>query len=282
MHPVIQSLIRAALAEDLGERGDVTSAFFIPSTARSRATLLAKQAGVLSGMDVVAEVLRQVDPALKLKRLLKDGSAFSAGDVLGVIQGPSRSLLTAERTLLNFLQRLSGVASTTRRYVDALAGQKTILLDTRKTTPGWRLLEKTAVRHGGGTNHRIGLYDAVMVKDNHLAACGSLQNLQTSIETIRKKHPKMKIQLEAATLEQLEAFLTLRGVNSILLDNMTPAQLKRAVTMNSGKYFLEASGGITLKTIARVAATGVDAISVGALTHSAGSIDISLEFDVET
>ena len=282
MHPVIQSLVQAALAEDLGDRGDVTSTFFIPETAVSRATILAKADGVLSGMEVAAEVLKQVDPRLKLKRLLKDGASFVKGDIAGIITGPSRSLLAAERTLLNFIQRLSGVATITKRYRDALGQQKTVLLDTRKTTPGWRLLEKAAVRHGGGTNHRMGLFDAVMVKDNHIAACGSLQNLQQGIDAVKKRWKKMKIQLEAATLDQFEAYLTLRGVDSVLLDNMSTVQLKKAVQMNAGRYFLEASGGITLKTISKVAATGVDALSVGALTHSAGSIDLSLEFDVDS
>jgi nicotinate-nucleotide pyrophosphorylase (carboxylating) len=180
---------------------------------------------------------------------------------------------------LNFIQRLSGVATTTRRYVEAMANPKVILLDTRKTTPGWRVLEKEAVVHGGGTNHRIGLYDAVMVKDNHLTACGSLMKLQAAIDAVKKKYPKMKIQLEAASLDLLEVFLQLRGVHSVLLDNMSPAQLSKAVKLNAGRLHLEASGGITLKTIAKVATTGVDAISVGALTHSAGSIDLSLEFD---
>ncbi|MBL9116317.1 MAG: carboxylating nicotinate-nucleotide diphosphorylase [Verrucomicrobiaceae bacterium] len=282
MHPVIQSLVQAALAEDLGDRGDVTSTFFVPETAVSRATILAKADGVLSGMDVAAEVLKQVDPRLKLKRLVKDGSSFAKGDVVGVITGPSRSLLAAERTLLNFIQRLSGVATASRRYRDALGDHKTVLLDTRKTTPGWRLLEKAAVRHGGGSNHRMGLYDAVMVKDNHIAACGSLQSLQHGIDAVKKRWKKIKVQLEAATLDQFEAYLTLRGVDSVLLDNMSLAQLKKAVHMNAGRFYLEASGGITLKTIAKVASTGVDAISVGALTHSAGSIDLSLEFDVDS
>lgn len=279
MHPSIQALIDAALAEDLGKAGDVTSRFFIPETARSSARLLAKGEGVVSGMAVTAAVLKKVDPKLKLKVIKMDGEAFVKGDVLGVITGPTRSLLTAERTLLNFLQRLSSVAATTRTYAKAMEGSGVTLLDTRKTTPGWRLLEKAAVKHGGGTNHRMGLYDAVMVKDNHLTAVGTLPKLQDAIDAVRKKHPKMKIQLEAASLEQFAAFLTLRGVDSVLLDNMTPAQLKKAVKMNGGKLYLEASGGITLKSIAKFAATGVNAISVGALTHSAGSIDISLEFD---
>jgi nicotinate-nucleotide pyrophosphorylase (carboxylating) len=228
---------------------------------------------------VAAEVLTQVDPKIKLKRPWKDGQPFAKGDVVATLSGPTRSLLTAERTLLNFIQRLSGVATTTRRYLEAMANPKVTLLDTRKTTPGWRVLEKQAVLHGGGTNHRIGLYDAVMVKDNHLTACGSLIKLQAAIDDVKKKYPKMKIQLEAASLDLLEVFLQLRSVDSVLLDNMSPALLSKAVKLNAGRLHLEASGGITFKTIKKVATTGVDAISVGALTHSAGSIDLSLEFD---
>ncbi len=279
MSPVIQSLIDNALAEDLSSPGDITSRYFVPETARSTAHILAKAPGVLSGLDVAAEVLRRVDPRLKMKRHIKDGSTFEKGDHIATLGGPTRSLLTAERTLLNFLQRLSGVATTTRRYVNAIADHPVTLLDTRKTTPGWRLLEKTAVKHGGGTNHRMGLYDAVMVKDNHLTACGSLHQLQAAIDQVKKAHPKIKIQLEAASLDQVQAFLTLRGVNSVLLDNMNPAQLRKAVALNTKGLHLEASGGITLKTIAKYAATGVNAISVGALTHSAGSVDLSLEFE---
>lgn len=279
MHPSIQALIDAALAEDLGKPGDVTSRYFIPESSKSSARLLAKADGVVSGMAVAAAVLKKVDAKLKLKQLKKDGEAFVKGDVVGVLSGPTRSLLTAERTVLNFLQRLSAVATTTGRYVQAVAGTGVTLLDTRKTTPGWRLLEKAAVKHGGGTNHRMGLYDAVMVKDNHLTACGTLIKLQAALDAIHKALPKMKLQLEAASLEQFAAFLTLRHVDSVLLDNMTPAQLKKAVKLNAGRLYLEASGGITLKTIRRFAETGVNAISVGALTHSAGSIDLSLEFD---
>jgi nicotinate-nucleotide pyrophosphorylase (carboxylating) len=279
MHPSIQALIDAALAEDLATAGDVTSTFFIPESARSSARLLAKADGMLSGMAVAAAVMKTVDAKLKMKALKHDGDAFARGEVVAILSGPTRSLLTAERTLLNFLQRLAAVATTTQRYVEAVKGTDVVVLDTRKTTPGWRLLEKAAVKHGGGSNHRMGLYDAVMVKDNHLTACGSLSRLQAAIDAVRQTHRKMKIQLEAASLEQFAAFLTLRHVDSVLLDNMTPAQLKKAVKLNQGRLFLEASGGITLKTIRRYAQTGVNAISVGALTHSAGSIDLSLEFD---
>ena len=206
-----------------------------------------------------------------------DGSAFEIGDVIREIEGRTRSVLSAERTALNFLQRLSGVATTTRRYVQAVQPHPVKLLDTRKTTPGWRLLEKAAVKDGGGTNHRMGLYDQVMVKDNHLMACPKLDDLQDAINRVLKDRPGIKIQLEAATLEQVADFLALKGVDMILLDNMTVDDLRRAVKINEGRLFLEASGGITLDTIKEVAATGVDAISVGALTHSSKAVDLSLD-----
>ena len=276
MHPSIQALIRAALDEDLGT-GDVTSTYFIPEAARSKARIIAKEAGVLSGLEVALAVFREVDKGMGVWSDRKDGSAFEIGDVILEIEGRTRSVLSAERTALNFLQRLSGVATTTRRYVQAVQPHPVKLLDTRKTTPGWRLLEKAAVKDGGGTNHRMGLYDQVMVKDNHLMACPKLDDLQDAINRVLKDRPGIKIQLEAATLEQVADFLALKGVDMILLDNMTVDDLRRAVKINEGRLFLEASGGITLDTIKEVAATGVDAISVGALTHSSKAVDLSLD-----
>ena len=193
------------------------------------------------------------------------------------IEGRTRGILAGERTALNFLQRLCGVATTTRRYVQAVQPHPVQLLDTRKTTPGWRRLEKAAVKDGGGTIYRMGLYDQVMVKDNHLMACNKLEDLQAAIDAVRKDRPGIKVEIEAATLEQVADFLALRGVDIILLDNMSTDDLRRAVTINEGRVFLEASGGITLDTIKAVAATGVDAISVGALTHSSKAVDLSLE-----
>jgi nicotinate-nucleotide pyrophosphorylase (carboxylating) len=270
------SLIRAALAEDIAT-GDVTSDYFIPEKTRSKAQIMAKEAGVLSGIDVAKEVFSLVDKGLGVWNEKNDGDSFEVGDVILTIEGKTRSILSAERTALNFLQRLSGVATTTRTYLQAMANPSVQLLDTRKTTPGWRLLEKAAVRHGGGTNHRMGLYDRVMVKDNHHMACGKLPALQSAIDRVKKDKPKIKIQLEAANLAQVKDVLTLKGVDMILLDNMSPAQLKEAVALIDGKIFTEASGGINLRTIAKVATTGVNAISVGALTHSARAIDLSLE-----
>jgi nicotinate-nucleotide pyrophosphorylase (carboxylating) len=194
------------------------------------------------------------------------------------ISGPTRGLLTGERTALNFLQRLCGIATQTRRYVEAVKPHPVQIWDTRKTTPGWRLLEKAAVKAGGGTNHRMGLYDHVMVKDNHIAANGSSEQLQSAIDRVKAERPGVRIQIECDTLEQMARFLKLRGVDMLLLDNMGCEKLREAVQMNAGKLWLEASGGITLDTIAQVAATGVNAISVGALTHSARALDLGLDF----
>ena len=277
MHPSTLSLIRAAILEDFGS-GDITSEFFIPADAKSRANLVARERGVMSGAEVALAVFREIDPLMQVAALVTDGTWFEKGTVLMEIAGPTRSVLSAERTALNFLQRLCRVATQTRRYVDAVKPHPVKVLDTRKTTPGWRLLEKGAVRDGGGTNHRIGLYDQVMVKDNHLVANSGTSELQGAIDRVKAARPGIKVHLEVDSLEQMSRFLQLRGVDMILLDNMAPALLRDAVKLNAGRVFLEASGGITLETIANVAATGVDAISVGALTHSARALDLALDF----
>jgi nicotinate-nucleotide pyrophosphorylase (carboxylating) len=272
------NLICAALEEDIGS-GDLTSLYFIPESTRSRARIMAKEEGVVSGMEVALEVFRQVDKGLGAWAEKSDGDSFEVGDTLITLEGRTRSILTAERTALNFLQRLSGVATNTRRYVQAMDAPQVQLLDTRKTTPGWRELEKAAVRHGGGTNHRMGLYDRVMVKDNHHMAAGKLSTLQEAIDRVKKDHPTVKVQVEAATLAQVKDMLTLRGVDMILLDNMSTGQLREAVELIGGRIFSEASGGITLTTLKKVAQTGVNAISVGALTHSSKAVDLSLEVE---
>jgi nicotinate-nucleotide pyrophosphorylase (carboxylating) len=277
MHPSTLALIRAAITEDMGS-GDVTSEYFIPSTSRSKANLVAREAGVLSGSEVALAVFAEIDPSLEVRCLKRDGDSLTVGDTVMEISGSTRSLLSAERTALNFLQRLCGVATLARRYVEAVKPHAVKVLDTRKTTPGWRLLEKNAVRDGGGTNHRIGLYDQVMVKDNHLVASGSMEALQAAIDRVNQERPAVKVQLEADSLAQVKTFLDLRGVDMILLDNMSPALLREAVRLNAGRLFLEASGGITLSIIQDVAATGVDAISVGAITHSARALDLALDF----
>ena len=272
----VLSLIRAALAEDVGD-GDVTSQFFVPQNAISVARIVAREPGIAAGGHVAAQVFREMDARLIVKTEKEDGASFAKGDVLLTVAGPTESILTGERVALNFLQRLCAIASQTKHYVDAVQPHPVKVLDTRKTTPGWRWLEKMAVRSGGGAGYRMGLYDQVMVKDNHLLADDRLEDLQKAIDKVKAARPGVKVELEADTLDQVSRFLTLRGVDIILLDNMRPAQLHQAVELVKGQVFLEASGGITLDNIHEVAATGVDAISVGALTHSSKAVDLSLE-----
>lgn len=277
MEASIEQLIRAAIAEDVGS-GDVTALYFVPADSAAKAKIVAREAGVLAGMEVALRVFQEIEPKIQAQAIMQDGDAFEPGSVLMEINGPTRGILTGERTALNFLQRLSGVASQARQYVEAVKPHPVQIWDTRKTTPGWRLLEKAAVKAGGGTNHRMGLYDHVMVKDNHLVANGSLEELQSAIDRVRKDRPGTRIQLEADNLDQVAGFLTLRGVDMLLLDNMGPESLREAVSLNAGRLWLEASGGITLATIRDVAATGVNSISVGALTHSARALDLGLDF----
>ncbi|MCC6882467.1 MAG: carboxylating nicotinate-nucleotide diphosphorylase, partial [Verrucomicrobiales bacterium] len=223
-----------------------------------------------------------VDPDLEIHCLAKDGEALERGQTVLTVVGSTQSILSAERTALNFLQRLSGVATLTRRHVAALAGSKTRLLDTRKTTPGWRLLEKAAVRAGGGVNHRIGLHDAVMVKDNHLVAGGTVDELRAGIDRVRGACGPVKIEVEADRLDQVRAFLTVPGIDVILLDNMGTGMLREAVALRNAAgsaILLEASGGVTLEALPDLAATGVDFISVGALTHSATAADLALDLE---
>lgn len=277
--------IAIALAEDLGD-GDVTCRYFVDADRKGKARIFAKEPAVAAGVEVAAEVFRRVDPKLTVVAACSDGDAVQVGETILTISGPVTSILTAERTALNFLQRLSGVATVTRRFVEA-AGKQARVLDTRKTTPGLRALEKAAVKAGGGTNHRFGLYDMVLVKDNHLAAGSTPERLQEAIDLARSAKPGIRVELEADTLDQVRSFLQLRGVDVILLDNMTCAQMKEAVALRDAKgnakaesnsrVELEASGGIALETIRSIAETGVDYISAGALTHSARAIDYSLE-----
>ena len=278
MHPSTLSLIRAALAEDVGG-GDVTSEYFIPADSRSTAKVVAREPGIVSGMEVAEAVFREVDAGIEVKVLIRDGERFERGSTLLEARGQTRALLTAERTVLNFLQRLCAIATQTSKYVQAVQPHPTQVWDTRKTTPGWRLLEKAAVKCGGGTNHRMGLYDHAMVKDNHHAANPSLEALQSNILRLRRERPGTRVQLEAASLEQVRAFLTLEGVDMLLLDNMNVETLREAVQIVGGKLWLEASGGITMDTINAVAATGVNAISVGALTHTVRALDLALDIE---
>ncbi len=260
--------VRAFLAEDVGN-GDVTAEAVVPADARLDATLLLKEDGVVCGLEVVEAVFRELDPDVRFEPLARDGERVR-GEV-AYVSGNARPLLTGERTALNLLGRLSGIATLTRRYVDAVAGTDTLVLDTRKTTPGLRALEKLAVRAGGGTNHRFGLYDAVLIKDNHLRLGGGV-----AASVRNAKETGLAVEVECETLDDVREALE-AGADAILLDNMTPAELRKAVALVAGRAKTEASGGITLETIREVAATGVDAISVGALTHSARSLDVSME-----
>lgn len=272
-------LIDLALAEDLGD-GDVTSRYFIPADRKARAFVVARREGVLSGVEIAARVFARVDPGLDVETMVPDGSRVGEGALLIKVEGAARAILTAERTALNFLQHLSGVATLTAAYVQAVKGTGARILDTRKTTPGFRMLEKQAVLHGGGVNHRMGLYDRAMVKDNHLVAEGGVDALQSAIQRLKTERPEVEVELEADRLQQVRDFLRLDGVDHILLDNMDTADLREAVAARGARArpMLEASGGVSLDTVRAIAATGVDFISVGAITHSAPALDIGLDF----
>jgi len=265
--------------EDIG-LGDVTSEYFVPLGAQARALMVIKEDGVVAGLEVAKRVFQKVDESIEIKILVADGSCVAKGDYVMEIRGAARSVLTAERVALNFIQRLSGIATKTAIFVDLVDGTTATVLDTRKTTPGWRELEKYAVTQGGGMNHRMGLYDRAMVKDNHLVAEHDIKDIQEAIWKLKKDQPMVEVELEADRLDQVEAFLLLEGVDYILLDNMSNDQLLQAVAMrgNEGSPQLEASGGVNEDTIYEIARTGVDFISVGALTHSAVALDISLDF----
>lgn len=271
--------VALALAEDVGA-GDVTCAFFVDAERRGKARIFAKQAGVLAGVEEAARTFRLVDGATTVRTLRANGDVLAVGDTVLEAAGLVRSLLTAERTALNFIQRLSGVATLTRQYVEAVKPHRARILDTRKTTPGLRLLEKAAVAAGGGTNHRMGLHDMAMVKENHYAADPSLLALRAAIARFHAAKPGMRLEIEAQSVQQVRDFLGLEGVDVIMLDNLSVAEMTEAVQLRAElnpQVTFEASGGITLATIKEIAATGVDFISVGALTHSAPAVDFSLD-----
>lgn len=290
MDEQIKAIVQRALAEDVGS-GDVTSQWILPPEMRVRGCFLAKAQGVLAGLEVVRRVFRQVDERIAFQAHKKDGDAISKGDIVATVEGPAASILTAERTALNFLQRMSGIATLTRHYVKAVAGTKAaplrhraVILDTRKTVPGLRLLDKWAVRLGGGHNHRLGLYDMVLIKDNHIAAAGGITQ---AVERVRQRNQPglcpervegLAVEVEVKSLAELEEALAL-SVDRIMLDNMDPDEMRRAVEVTAGRVPLEASGNVTLENVAAIAATGVDYISVGALTHSVKALDISLEVE---
>jgi nicotinate-nucleotide pyrophosphorylase (carboxylating) len=263
----------AALAEDVGE-GDVTTDATVGEDAVGTAEIVVREPGVVCGLAVAETVFRALDPELRFEALVEEGAAVAASTSVARVVGPERAILTGERTALNFLARLSGIATLTRRYVEAVTGTGAAILDTRKTTPGLRALEKHAVATGGGRNHRFGLDDGVLVKDNHLRAAGSVA---AAVERVRAATP-LPVEVECDTLEQVGEALA-AGVEAILLDNMTLEELRDAVSLVRGRAWLEASGGVTLENVRAVAETGVDEISVGALTHSARSLDVSLELE---
>ncbi|MBB6487395.1 carboxylating nicotinate-nucleotide diphosphorylase [Rhizobium lusitanum] len=274
-HLIVEPLVRNALLEDLGLAGDVTTTAVIPAAHRSRVAMVTRQPGVVAGLDASELAFQLVDPSIVMTRHLPDGTKVKPGDVIATIEGPSRGLLTAERTALNFLGHLSGIASVTGGIVEAIAGTKASIVCTRKTTPGLRALEKYAVRAGGGMNHRFALYDAVLIKDNHVAIAGGIA------EAIRRAKAgvghMVKIEVEVDTLEQLREAMR-EGVDAVLLDNMTPAQLREAVAIVAGRAITEASGRITPETAGAIAGAGVDLISVGWVTHSAPTLDIGLDW----
>lgn len=274
--PGLTSIVQQALREDIGT-GDITTQIVIPSTARAKANITTRVPGVIAGLPVVQEVYRQLDPTVQVQPIVQDGDSVEANTPLATLSGSAQSLLTGERVALNFLQRLSGIATLTAKFVAAARREDVRIVDTRKTTPGLRLLEKYAVRVGGGHNHRFGLYDAVLIKDNHIAACGSITE---AVRTALSSAPHvMSVTVECDTLDQVREALA-AGADVILLDNMSPDQLGEAVSLVNGQAMIEASGGITLENVAEVAATGVDIISIGALTHSAPALDIGMDFIV--
>ena len=273
---MLEPLVRAALLEDLGRAGDLTTDTIVPPNARARMTIRARQPGVVAGLDLARLAFRLIDPAIDLAIEKPDGTALQSGDVVGRLEGPARGLLTAERTALNFLCHLSGIASVTHGIVAAVAHTRATIVDTRKTTPGLRAVEKYAVRAGGGGNHRFGLDDAVLIKDNHVAIAGGIG---PAIERARAGVGHLvKVEVEVDTLDQLAQALAV-GVDAVLLDNMAPDMLRQAVATVAGRAITEASGRINPETAAAVAETGVDLISVGWLTHSAPVLDLGLDFE---
>src|SRR5438552_4132957 len=269
--------IEIALREDIGE-GDITTQLVVPEAARTRARVVSREKAVIAGTRPAAEVFRRVDQQLNVSIALTDGTTVLGGETILEISGPARSILTAERAALNFLQRLSGIATLTRAFVEAVGKNPAKIMDTRKTTPGLRALEKAAVVAGGGVNHRLGLFDMVLIKDNHLALQPDFAKVADAIRAAKAQQPPLEVEVEADTLEQVRALVQMDGIDVILLDNMATSEMREAIALGrkQGVKF-EASGGVNLRTVRRIAATGVDYISVGALTHSARAIDISLE-----
>jgi nicotinate-nucleotide pyrophosphorylase (carboxylating) len=272
----IEEIIDRALAEDIGD-GDHTSLATISEELSGSADLLIKEDGILAGVNIAEQVFRKVDPALQFDIFIKDGAGIKKGDVVFRVSGKSASILSAERLALNFMQRMSGIASYTQKLVEQIEGLATKILDTRKTTPLLRELEKYAVRMGGGQNHRMGLFDMIMIKDNHIDFAGGIgRAIDAARQYLHNNYKNLKIEIEVRNFNELQQVLKHGGIDRIMLDNFTPEELKQAVDIIAGKYETEASGGITIKTIRKYAETGVDYISVGALTHQIKSLDMSL------
>ena len=274
---LVDKLIDLAFAEDIGD-GDHTTLCCIPEDAMGRSHLLIKEDGVLAGVEVAKEVFRRFDPELNVEVLMEDGTRVNKGDIAMVVSGRVRSLLQTERLMLNIMQRMSGIATTTSRYVERLKGTKTRVLDTRKTTPGLRMLEKAAVKIGGGCNHRLGLFDMILLKDNHGDFAGGISNaINRCHEYLEKNNLKLKIEIEVRNFDELQQAMECGGIDRIMLDNFTPADTKKAVDIIAGRYETESSGGITFDTLRDYAECGVDFISVGALTHSVKGLDMSFK-----
>jgi len=271
MHAAVDSLVRLAIAEDIGS-GDVTTSLLVPDEARGRAVVRAKEMLVVAGCLPFQKVFQSLSPEVVCRFLIEEGAHAGAGDIIAELTGPFRALLSGERAALNFLQHLCGIATATRAFVEKITPYGTVLLDTRKTLPGWRLLEKDAVRCGGGANHRMGLYDAILIKENHIAACGGIRN---AVEKARRRAQALKIEVEVRNLEELRQALQC-GPDIIMLDNMPLDDMRQAVKITAGRVPLEASGNVTIDTIAQIAATGVTYISTGAITHSARAADLSM------
>ena len=276
-HQQLHNIIRRALDEDIGD-GDITTVSTIPPDTILTGTFVAKESGVIAGIEVVCETFKMVDKQVKFSQKVSDGNRVSKGDVVAKVRGKGMALLSAERVSLNFLQRISGIATLTRQYVDAVQGTSAIILDTRKTAPGLRLLDKWAVHLGGGVNHRFGLFDMVLIKDNHIAAAGGITQAVTRVWATDKKN--RLIEVEVKNLEELREALSLK-VDRIMLDNMDLKTMREAVRFTAGRVLLEASGNVTLKNIVLIAETGVDMISIGALTHSVHALDISFLIEMK-
>lgn len=272
----IEKIIQFALAEDLGEWGDLTSNLLLTPSERGRGIIIAKEEGIIAGLSVAQKVFEKVDAKIKFSNFVNEGEKVSVSDTVAKIEGAVRSILTAERTALNFLQKLSGIATMTSQFVEQIKGTKAKILDTRKTTPGLRSLEKYAIRLGGGKNHRMGLYDMILIKENHIKASGGLTTaVKRILENMQAQTLNLSIEVEARNLEEVKEALELR-VDRIMLDNMTLSQIQKAVDLVDGRIELEVSGGVSLKSVRKLAETGVDFISVGALTHSAKAMDLTL------